>query len=86
VIAADVQSHTPPRLGYYRRIKGEPTKVRAYNFVDMEPNHWKVEKFANIAWEEWVKQVLDLHRIVDAGTIYEPERGKLNEAITAILD
>lgn len=51
----------------------------------MEPNQWKVEKFADIAWEEWVKQVLDLHRIVDAGTIYDPERAQLNEAITAIL-
>jgi hypothetical protein len=39
----------------------------------------------NVPYEEWVKQILDLRLLVDAGEIYGPQREGLKEAITAIL-
>jgi len=52
----------------------------------LEPNQWKVEKVADIgASEEFVQQLLELHAIVDAGTIREPRRQQVKEAIAVIL-
>ena len=50
-----------------------------------EPIHWKVEKFAEIPFEEWVQQMTDLIPLVDAGTIVEPKRQELKDALTSIL-
>ncbi len=51
-----------------------------------EPNTWEVERFANIsASEEFMQQVMmEMPRLVDAGTIYEPLRQKVLDAIGAI--
>jgi|SRR5450432_91814 len=50
-----------------------------------EPNTWKVEKVADVGWENFVKEILDLRDIVDAGLIMEPRRADVKQAFTAIL-
>lgn len=50
-----------------------------------EPSSWEVKKFAEIPFEEWVRQMLDLLPLVDAGTIVDPKRQEVKEAITSIL-
>lgn len=51
-----------------------------------EPNKWTMAKFADIgAGEEFVKGMLDVTPVLDAGTIEEPTRAKVKEAILAIL-
>jgi len=51
-----------------------------------EPVNWKIKRFANISGsEEFVTQLMmEMPELVDAGTIYEPERQKLKEAIAQI--
>ena len=52
----------------------------------LPPNKWPVVKVADISGdEEFVKQMLELHQIVDATTIMEQRRKEVKEAITAIL-
>jgi len=52
----------------------------------MEPHQWQVIHFADIGMsEEFVKVMTDVLPLVDAGTIYEPERKEVNEAINSIL-
>lgn len=51
----------------------------------LEPIHWKHEKFADIDYEEWMKQILDLLPIVDAGTIIGEQREKVKDAIGDIV-
>jgi hypothetical protein len=50
-----------------------------------EPNTWKLEKVADIDWQEFSKQMLELHRIVDAGVMSEQQHQQVKEAITSIL-
>src|SRR5271165_3291469 len=50
------------------------------------PNKWPVVKVADVgASEEFVKQMLELRPLVDAGSIFDPQRGKVKEALTSIL-
>jgi hypothetical protein len=51
-----------------------------------EPSGWKLTHFANISGsEEFVMQLaMEMPELVDASTIYEPERQKLKEAILDI--
>jgi len=51
-----------------------------------EPSSWKITHFANISGSEefLVQLVMEMPEIVDASTIYEPERQMLKEAILAI--
>lgn len=52
----------------------------------LEPRYWKVEKVADVgASEEFVKAILDLIPIVDAGTIEEPKRQEVKDGIMSIL-
>lgn len=52
----------------------------------LEPHKWPVVKMADVGADEpFVQGILDLLPIVDAGTIYEPERQQVKEAITSIL-
>jgi hypothetical protein len=52
----------------------------------LEPNKWKVQTVANVGTsEEFVHQMMELHPLVDAGTIFEPERQQVKEALTSIL-
>jgi hypothetical protein len=52
----------------------------------MEPHKWKVEHLADVGTsEEFVKQMSDLSLLVDAGTIFEPKRQEVKEAIETIL-
>jgi hypothetical protein len=52
----------------------------------LPPTKWPVEHVANVgADEEFVKNMLEMHPLVDAGTIYEPKRTEVKHAITAIL-
>ena len=50
-----------------------------------EPSEWSVEKFAAIPYEDWVKQIVDLNPLVDAGSIMEPQREAVKDAIASIL-
>ncbi len=60
-----------------RRIEVEP---------GVEPYKWTVVKLADIGADEpFVKGIDELLPIVDAGTIYEPQRKQVKEAITSIL-
>jgi hypothetical protein len=52
----------------------------------LEPNKWPVVKFAEIGGDEpFVKQILELATIVDAGLIDGKEREDLKEAVVSIL-
>lgn len=51
----------------------------------LEPNKWKVERFADIGYEDFAKDMVELHPLVDAGTIEDPQRANVKEAITSIL-
>jgi hypothetical protein len=52
----------------------------------LEPNKWPVVKFADIGGDEpFVKQILELATIVDAGLIEGNERENLKEAVVSIL-
>ncbi len=52
----------------------------------MEPHKWQVIHFADIGIsEEFVKIMTDVLVLVDAGTIFEPERKEVKEAINSIL-
>lgn len=51
----------------------------------LPPNKWPVVKLADVGWEDFVKEILDIHAIVDAGTIFEPKRQEVKEAITSIV-
>jgi len=55
-------------------------------FKPGEPADWKVTHFASISGsEEFLAQLMmEMPELVDAGTIYDPERQKLKEAIAAI--
>src|SRR5947209_6801926 len=50
-----------------------------------EPNKWAVVKFADIGYEGFVKEIMELRAIVDAGTIGDPQREKIKEGITSIV-
>lgn len=51
-----------------------------------EPNKWKVEKFADIGWDEkFVRHVTELTTIVDATMIFGQEREDLKSAVMTIL-
>jgi hypothetical protein len=50
-----------------------------------EPNKWPVVKFADIGYEDFVKEIVEIRSIVDAGTIEDPQRAKIKEAITSIV-
>lgn len=51
-----------------------------------EPNKWQVRLLANVGMgEEFVKRMTELHALVDAGEIVEPQRQVVKEAITEIL-
>lgn len=58
---------------------------RTQHHNGLEPNKWKIEKFADIGFEEFVKALLELTLIVDAGTIEEPRRQEVKDAIMAVL-
>jgi hypothetical protein len=52
----------------------------------LEPHKWPIVKVADVGADEpFVQAILDLLPIVDAGTIWEPERQEVKEAITSIL-
>lgn len=52
----------------------------------LPPNKWPIVKFADIGGDEpFVKGIMDMFPIVNAGDIHEPQRGKVKEAITSIL-
>lgn len=51
-----------------------------------EPHKWKVEKFAEISWDEvFVRHVTELNAIVDATLIFGQQREDLKSAIMTIL-
>jgi hypothetical protein len=51
-----------------------------------EPNKWPVTKVADIEGDEpFVKGIRDFLPVVDASTIYEPERTQVKDAIMSIL-
>lgn len=51
-----------------------------------EPNKWPVVKVADIGYdEEFVKQIVELRPLVDAGMIDDPQRANIKEAITSVL-
>jgi len=51
-----------------------------------EPHKWKVEKFAEIGWNEtFVRHVTELCTIVDASLIFDQQRADAKSAIMTIL-
>ena len=51
-----------------------------------EPHKWKVEKFAEIGWEnKFVRHVTELITILGGTTIFDKQREDVNNAIMAIL-
>lgn len=51
-----------------------------------EPNKWKVEKFAEIGWDEkFVRDMCELKTILDATLIFDQQREDANNAIMTIL-
>lgn len=58
------------------RVKAEPGK---------EPCDWKVEKYSDIDYEEWVKRFNELPDLLGAGNIEGEQRAQVKEAMTAIL-
>lgn len=51
------------------------------------PRNWKMRKFADIdGSEQFVKDMLELRTLVDAGIIYEPLRTQVKDAIMTILN
>src|SRR5438445_6465670 len=51
-----------------------------------EPHKWKVEKFAEIGWNEtFVRHVTELCTIVDATTIFGQQRENVKSAIMTVL-
>ena len=51
-----------------------------------EPNEWKVEKFAEIGWDEkFVRDMCELKTILDATLIFDKQREDVNNAIMTIL-
>lgn len=52
----------------------------------LPPNKWPIVKFSDVGGDEpFVKGMLELTPIVDAGTIYDPQRSEVKEAIMSIL-
>lgn len=52
----------------------------------LPPNKWPVVKVADVdGTEEFIKQMMNLHRLVDAGSIYDPQRAAVKSALTSIL-
>jgi hypothetical protein len=59
------------------RIKHEPGK---------EPRDWKVEKFAEIGWDEkFVRDMTELRTVLNATMIFGKQREDVNDAIGVIL-
>ena len=51
-----------------------------------EPNKWKVEKFAEIGWnEKFVRDTCELRTILNATMIFDQQREDVNNAIMTIL-
>lgn len=51
-----------------------------------EPKNWKVEKFAEIGWDEkFVRDMCELKTILGATSIFDQQREDVNNAIMAIL-
>jgi hypothetical protein len=51
-----------------------------------EPRDWKVEKFANIGWDEkFVRDMTELSSILNATHIFGQQREDVNDAIATIL-
>jgi hypothetical protein len=72
-------------------LKKRPSEIKDMGIHLMtkssgEPQQWKVTHFANVgASEEFIQQVMmEMPLLVDAGTIYEPQRQKVKDAIGAI--
>lgn len=51
----------------------------------LEPCDWKVQRFAEIEYADWMKHILDLLPIVDAGTIIGEQRVKVKDTIGDIV-
>jgi hypothetical protein len=52
----------------------------------LEPHKWKVEHVANVGGDEgFVKQMLELGTILEAGTIFNPRREEVKHSIISIL-
>jgi hypothetical protein len=52
----------------------------------VEPNKWKVEKFADIGWgEKFVRHVTELGTVLNATLIFDKQREDVNNAIMTIL-
>jgi hypothetical protein len=50
------------------------------------PRNWKIEKFAEIGWDErFVRDMCELRRILYATTIPDPQREAVNDAIMIVL-
>jgi hypothetical protein len=64
----------------------KPMGVHVISDSTGEPASWKIKHFANISGsEEFVAQLMmEAPELVDAGTISEPDRQKLKEAIAII--
>lgn len=51
-----------------------------------EPNKWKVEKFAEIGWnEKFVRDVCELKTVLEATLIFDKQREDVSHAIVTIL-
>jgi hypothetical protein len=50
-----------------------------------EPCDWEIEKFADIPYERWVQDILELKVVLNAGSISGEQREQVNDAIGDIV-
>ena len=84
-MAVKLAGNAVGRCRYDKKTAGS-MGIHIINDSTGEPVKWKIKHFANISGsEEFVAQLMmEMPELIDAGTIYEPERQKLKEAIAEI--